>query len=216
MSAEQFLEQRPRLVRPAHRSRPFGRATRILEAVSATRRGGGHQHQSRHLLLCAPLAARRREAGADPRRSRRRARRDGHGRRRCRVPRRSCSPSPAASARPRSMTCASAPNVPLLEAMRAAAGRDSIARQYVTGFDDVFDIGVAALGAGQGESGMWPTVHAYLAFLDDVSRQPCRAQAWPRSRRAGARPRPPPCARRSTATADEAVRIGVLLDFDGS
>ena len=53
--------------------------------------------------------------------------------------------------------------------MREAAGRDRIARQYVTRFDDVFGVGLPALDAAlsRGESGMWPTVFTYLAFLGD-------------------------------------------------
>ncbi|TIS95800.1 triphosphoribosyl-dephospho-CoA synthase [Mesorhizobium sp.] len=60
-----------------------------------------------------------------------------------------------------------APKVHLLEAMREAADRDMIASQYVTGFGDVFGVGLAALEAAlaRGESGMWPTVFAYMAFL---------------------------------------------------
>ncbi|RUU99573.1 triphosphoribosyl-dephospho-CoA synthase [Mesorhizobium sp. M6A.T.Cr.TU.017.01.1.1] len=59
------------------------------------------------------------------------------------------------------------PKVHLLEAMREAADRDMIARQYVTGFGDVFGVGLAALEAAlaRGEGGMWPTVFAYMAFL---------------------------------------------------
>ncbi|WP_348640720.1 triphosphoribosyl-dephospho-CoA synthase [Mesorhizobium sp. AA22] len=59
------------------------------------------------------------------------------------------------------------PKVHLLEAMREAADRDMIARQYVTGFDEVFGVGLAALDAAlaRGEGGMWPTVFAYMAFL---------------------------------------------------
>ncbi|RWB25986.1 triphosphoribosyl-dephospho-CoA synthase [Mesorhizobium sp.] len=59
------------------------------------------------------------------------------------------------------------PKVHLLEAMREAADRDMIARQYVTGFGDVFGVGLAALEAAlaRGEDGMWPTVFAYMAFL---------------------------------------------------
>ncbi|TIL66890.1 MAG: triphosphoribosyl-dephospho-CoA synthase [Mesorhizobium sp.] len=59
------------------------------------------------------------------------------------------------------------PKVHLLEAMREAADRDMIARQYVTGFGDVFGVGLAALQAAlaRGEGGMWPTVFAYMAFL---------------------------------------------------
>ncbi|TIN36185.1 MAG: triphosphoribosyl-dephospho-CoA synthase [Mesorhizobium sp.] len=59
------------------------------------------------------------------------------------------------------------PKVHLLDAMRDAADRDMIARQYVTGFGDVFGVGLAALQAAlaRGEGGMWPTVFAYMAFL---------------------------------------------------
>lgn len=59
------------------------------------------------------------------------------------------------------------PKVSLLEAMREAADRDLIARQYVTGFSDVFDVGVAAVDAAlaRGEGGMWPAIFAYMAFL---------------------------------------------------
>ncbi|RWQ43887.1 MAG: triphosphoribosyl-dephospho-CoA synthase [Mesorhizobium sp.] len=59
------------------------------------------------------------------------------------------------------------PKVHLLEAMREAADRDMIARQYVTCFGDVFGVGLAALEAAlaRGEGGMWPTVFAYMAFL---------------------------------------------------
>ncbi|RWN63430.1 MAG: triphosphoribosyl-dephospho-CoA synthase [Mesorhizobium sp.] len=59
------------------------------------------------------------------------------------------------------------PKVHLLDAMREAADRDMIARQYVTGFGDVFGVGLAALQAAlaRGEGGMWPTVFAYMAFL---------------------------------------------------
>jgi triphosphoribosyl-dephospho-CoA synthase len=59
------------------------------------------------------------------------------------------------------------PKVHLLEAMREAADRDMIARQYVTCFDDVFGVGLAALDGAlaRREGGMWPTVFAYMAFL---------------------------------------------------
>lgn len=59
------------------------------------------------------------------------------------------------------------PKVLILEAMGAAADRDRIARQYVTGFADVFGTGLGALSQAlqRGETGMWPAVHTYLAFL---------------------------------------------------
>jgi triphosphoribosyl-dephospho-CoA synthase len=63
------------------------------------------------------------------------------------------------------------PNVTLLEAMREAAFRDRIARQYVTGFADVFELGVTRLEslrtAGWPES--WAVTGTYLAFLASFS-----------------------------------------------
>ena len=57
--------------------------------------------------------------------------------------------------------------VGLQQAMREAAGRDRIAFQYVSSFSDVFETGMPALKAavGRGEGGMWPAIHAYMAFL---------------------------------------------------
>jgi triphosphoribosyl-dephospho-CoA synthase len=59
------------------------------------------------------------------------------------------------------------PKVHILEAMREAAHRDRIARQYVTRYEDVFGTGLAALAAARArsESGMWPTVFTYMSFL---------------------------------------------------
>lgn len=60
-----------------------------------------------------------------------------------------------------------APEVPLLEAMREAADRDMIARQYVTGFGDIFAGGLSTHKAAidRNEPGMWATVFVYLYFL---------------------------------------------------
>ena len=70
-----------------------------------------------------------------------------------------------------------APTVPLLEAMREASGRDRIARQYVTGFDDIFEVGLPALDSGirsRGESGHV----ADRLYLHGVSRPPFRTAMW--------------------------------------
>ncbi len=59
------------------------------------------------------------------------------------------------------------PKVTLLAAMREARNRDSIARQYVNGFADVFDMGVLrareALARFTGEE--WAVLSVYLALL---------------------------------------------------
>jgi triphosphoribosyl-dephospho-CoA synthase len=64
------------------------------------------------------------------------------------------------------------PATDLLEAMAAAAGRDSIARQYVTGYADIRRIGVSALDAAVAQHGFGPaavtaTYFAFLATLPD-------------------------------------------------
>ncbi len=57
--------------------------------------------------------------------------------------------------------------VSLLEAMREAAGRDLIARQYANGYADVLDTGLARLAAARarGRDWRWTTTEVYLAFL---------------------------------------------------
>jgi triphosphoribosyl-dephospho-CoA synthase len=62
---------------------------------------------------------------------------------------------------------AAEPQVTLLEAMREAAGRDRVAGQYASGYEDVFDVGmIAARGAlalkAQPEQAV---VDIYLSFL---------------------------------------------------
>jgi triphosphoribosyl-dephospho-CoA synthase len=58
-------------------------------------------------------------------------------------------------------------DVDLRTAMAAAAGHDRIARAYVTGFDDVFGIGLPALAAARLRrlEPAWCTTAVYLAFL---------------------------------------------------
>ena len=57
--------------------------------------------------------------------------------------------------------------VTLREAMAAAADQDDIARQYVTGYEDIFAIGLPALEAARrrGLEARWSTLAVYLAFL---------------------------------------------------
>jgi triphosphoribosyl-dephospho-CoA synthase len=55
----------------------------------------------------------------------------------------------------------------LREAMAEAADRDRVARAYVTGFQDVFAIGLPALAAAEKRGGdsSWATLAVYLAYL---------------------------------------------------
>jgi triphosphoribosyl-dephospho-CoA synthase len=59
------------------------------------------------------------------------------------------------------------PNVTLREAMAEAAGRDRIARQYVTAYEDIFALGLPALAAGRRRhtDARWSTLAVYLTFL---------------------------------------------------
>lgn len=59
------------------------------------------------------------------------------------------------------------PTVTLLEAMRLAADRDQIARQYATGYADVFDLGVSAFLDGFERFGHVEAaiIHCQLAWL---------------------------------------------------
>jgi triphosphoribosyl-dephospho-CoA synthase len=59
------------------------------------------------------------------------------------------------------------PQVTLMEAMTAAAGRDLVARQYATGFADVFDLGLQrhAAAATRSSDPRLATLAVYLGFL---------------------------------------------------
>jgi triphosphoribosyl-dephospho-CoA synthase len=62
---------------------------------------------------------------------------------------------------------AEAPQVSLRAAMDEARGRDRVAQQYVTGYRDIFEIGLPALqhGLSRWHSRAWAAVHVYLVFL---------------------------------------------------
>lgn len=109
------------------------------------------------------------------------------------------------------------PKVTLLEAMRAAAHRDRIARQYVTGFADVRDVGVPRLlacrAAGWPED--WAVSSVYLALLaafrdSHIERKHGREVAAAIRREARG------WADRLLAAADPDVLAPELLGFDRS
>jgi triphosphoribosyl-dephospho-CoA synthase len=62
------------------------------------------------------------------------------------------------------------PSLPLVEVMRLAAARDAVARQYVSGFADVFDVGVRALrrALDAGQPLETAVIAAHLRLLADV------------------------------------------------
>jgi triphosphoribosyl-dephospho-CoA synthase len=62
---------------------------------------------------------------------------------------------------------AAEPKITLLEAMRAAEGRDRIAWNYAHGFADIFDLGGKWLAQGRERwgDGPWAVTRVYLGFL---------------------------------------------------
>jgi triphosphoribosyl-dephospho-CoA synthase len=99
--------------------------------------------------------------------------------------------------------------------MESAAARDRIAYQYVTGFDDVFTIGLPALEAAhlRGERGVWPTAFVYMAFLtafpdSHVARKHGTETAERIQKEATS------VSETLEATTDDEVRLDLLLEFD--
>lgn len=140
---------------------------RILGAISATRAAVGQNTNLGIVLLCAPLAKAAEAADGDLRVALTRVL--------------ECSDLADAGAVFRAITLASpgglgeAPRhdvrapatVPLSIAMAEAAGRDRIARQWVSGFADVFGPGMAAYTEARARwsDARWAVLAAYLRFL---------------------------------------------------
>ena len=107
--------------------------------------------------------------------------------------------------------------VPLLEAMAEAAGRDLIARQYASGFAEVWDPGIAELRRARAawSDPHWPVTAVYLGFLagfpdSHVARKHGMAVAERVRRQAR------PLQRSLTAAADPAALAPELLAFDSA
>ncbi len=169
MSAQQFLDSAQVSSGPLTDTElPVGQ--RILEAVRATRETVGVNTNLGILLLSAPLIAA--------------AEMDGDLRENLGKVLRSMTMDDARAvfdaivlASPGGLGSADAhdvrdaPAVPLLEAMREASQRDMIARQYVTGFADVFDAGMVGvrrsrcarreLACGRQWQPTWPFLRAF-------------------------------------------------------
>ena len=163
---------------------PVGR--RVLRAVEATIDQVGQNTNLGILLLCAPLA-RAAEAGR-PLRGVLAAVLDGFDAADARdvfAAIRLANPGGLGRAERHDVTDPAAP-ASLRAAMAEAAPRDAIARAYVTGFADLFAIGLPALAAARarGLAPQWRTTALYLAYLagvpdSHVARKhgPARAEA---------------------------------------
>jgi triphosphoribosyl-dephospho-CoA synthase len=147
---------------------PVGR--RVLRAVEATMERVGQNTNLGILLLCAPLA-RAAEAGP-PLRAALGAVLDGFDAADARdvfAAIRRANPGGLGRAERHDVTDPAAP-ASLRAAMAEAAPRDAIARAYVTGFADLFAIGLPALAAARARalSPPWCTTAVYLAYLARV------------------------------------------------
>ena len=144
----------------------LGVGARILAAAEATRAVCGQHPNLGILLLCAPLLTAAQQGG-DLRAALRGVlagldRDDAvHAFRAIRLA------APGGLGRSARHDVAAPPEVSLLEAMRAAAARDRIARQYITGFADVFAIGVERLVQLRAADWVddWAITGVFLAFL---------------------------------------------------
>jgi triphosphoribosyl-dephospho-CoA synthase len=75
--------------------------------------------------------------------------------------------NPSGLGRAEAQDVGTAPTVTLLEAMRLAADRDLIARQYATGYADVFESGVTRIDASRraGHAREWTATLVFLNFF---------------------------------------------------
>ena len=96
------------------------------------------------------------------------------------------------------------PTVTLREAMRLAAGRDSVARQYANGFADVFGLAVPCLSESlaSGQPLETAIVATHLTVLSPLARHPDRPQARRGRGRGGVAARRRTCSRRAGRTAE--------------
>ncbi|MFE1601852.1 triphosphoribosyl-dephospho-CoA synthase [Methylobacterium sp. ID0610] len=140
---------------------------RAEAAVAATMVAVGQNTNLGIVLLCAPLAAAAEQP--PPLRSaldRVLAGLDAADARGVFAAIRRANPGGLGRAARHDVTQAAAPP-PLLAAMAEAADRDRIARAYVTGFADLFEIGLPALdrARAQGLTAPWTATAIHLAFL---------------------------------------------------
>ena len=140
---------------------------RIRNAVAATRAAVGLNTNLGIILLCAPLAAAAQARGGDLRASLATVldqldQADAED-----AFFAIAAAAPGGLGRSARHDVNAPARVTLLQAMAEAANRDSLARQYVTGFDDVFELGLPALARARQRHGeaRWATLAVYLTYL---------------------------------------------------
>ena len=164
MTVEQFVRSADAAAAPL--AAPGARVgRRILDAVEATFAAAGANTNLGIILLCAPLAA---AADADPRALRPALTEilDGLDVDDARLAFRAIlRAAPAGLGQVEHNDVAQPATVTLKQAMTDAANRDRVARQYVTGYADVFDTGLPLLSDARGWEPRWTVLAVYLAFL---------------------------------------------------
>lgn len=216
MSADQFLVSAGVSSGPlTDPSLPIGQ--RILDAIRATRRAVGTNTNLGIVLLCAPLI-RAAEMSGGARRANLGKVLDGMDMEdTASVFEAIVLASPGGLGTADAHDVRGQPTAGLLDAMREAADRDRIARQYVTRYDDVFGVGLPAIdeALARGESGMWPAVFSYMTLLagfpDSHVARKLGVQAASRIQEEAAAVRVS-----LEAAEDEQARIALLLNFDRS
>jgi triphosphoribosyl-dephospho-CoA synthase len=166
MTAEDFLRSADAAAGPL--SVPGARVgTRILGAVEATFAAVGTNTNLGIILLCAPLAAAAEDDVVDLRMALARVL-DGLDQEDASLAFRAIvRASPAGLGRIPFNDVYAPAAVTLKRAMADARERDRIARQYVSGFSDIFELGLPLLEEARSQTAdpKWATLRVYLAFL---------------------------------------------------
>ena len=141
--------------------------TRVRAAVDATLKAVGQNTNLGIILLCAPLAAAAEARDAPLRPALARVLDGLDLSDAADVFSAIAAANPGGLGRAARHDVKAPPTVTLREAMAEAAGRDRIARQYDTAYEDVFALGLPALAAGrrQHADARWSTLAVYLTFL---------------------------------------------------
>ncbi len=166
MTADDFLRSAEAAAGPL--SAPGARVgVRILGAVEATFAAVGTNTNLGIILLCAPLAAAAETDIVDLRMAVARVLDRLDEEDASLAFRAIVRASPAGLGRVPFNDVHAPAAVTLKEAMAEAKERDRIARQYVSGFADVFELGLPSLHEAQshGADAKWATLRVYLAFL---------------------------------------------------
>lgn len=211
------FERSARVSAPAVARAGQGVGAAILDAVARTREAVGCNTNLGIILLCAPLAAAALSDGSGKLRERLAATLDAldvADAEAAFAAIRLAAPAGLGESRKHDVRDPAA--VDLRAAMAEAAARDSIARQYASGFTEVFDLGLPCLKAALREgSETWAATAVYLRFLarlpdSHVARKQGEAAALALQERAVA------VERRFAAATDPAALTEALLSFDAA